>query len=43
VTASTVNRLLAVVGGWLGGASVCLGLLVKYGHHLNRTSKGHRP
>lgn len=40
---AATNRLLAFFGGWLGGASVSLGLLVKYGRHLNRTSKGHRP
>lgn len=39
----TTDRILAILGGILGGATVCLGLLYKYGQHLNRTSKGHRP
>lgn len=40
---TTTDHILAIIGGILGGATVCLGLLVKYGRHLNRTSKEHRP
>lgn len=40
---TTTDHILAITGGVLGGVVVCLGLLVKYGRHLNHASKEHRP
>lgn len=39
----TTDRILATIGGILGGATICLGLLIRYSRHLNQTSKEHRP
>lgn len=39
---AATNRLLAFFGGWLGGASVSLGLLIRYARISNLRSKEHR-
>lgn len=39
----TTDRWLAIVGGILGGVATCLALLIRYAHHCNTASKGHRP
>ena len=39
----TTDRILAILGGILGGATVCATFLIKSARYLNRTSKEHRP
>ena len=39
----TTDRILAILGGILGGVATCLALLIRYAHHCNTASKGHRP
>lgn len=39
----TTDRWLAFVGGIVGGVATCLALLIRYGRHLNATSKEHKP
>lgn len=40
----TTDRILATIGGILGGVVTCLALLIRYAHHSNTAAaKGHRP